>query len=237
MGYTSACLTDEWSLFNNVAGLGKIKKFSASCTYDVNAMFTPFSKAAATASVPGPIAYAIGFYRFGKSPYQEQLIALGAASTLGITSLGLKLNYTRYSIQGFGDKSIITIGFGGITELTSRLSVGASISNVNQAFLSKADKERIPTVMTAGLLFKVSALLTVAAEIEKDIDYMPIIKAGLEYIVHHKFFFRTGFNLHPEAAFFGFGYKLRKFKTDYSVQYSLNLGMHHQGGITYQLKS
>lgn len=237
MGYTSACLTDEWSLFNNVAGLGKIKKFTGSCAYDVNAIFKPFSKAAATVSVPGSIAYAAGFFRFGNSQYQEQLVSAGVGSALGITSLGLKVNYIRYSVQGFGDTSVITIGFGGITELTPRLSVGACISNVNQAFLSRSDKERIPTIMTAGLLYKISALLIVAAEIEKDIDYPPIIKAGMEYIAHRKFSFRTGFNMHPEAAFFGFGYKLRKFQADYSMQYSLILGMHHQAGITYQFKS
>ncbi|MEO8470743.1 MAG: hypothetical protein ABI477_01080 [Chryseolinea sp.] len=237
MGYASVCLADEWSLFNNVAGLGKIKKFTGSCTYDVNAIFKPFSKTAATINIPGKIGYAFGVYRFGDGQYQEQLISAGIGSTLGITSLGLKVNYTRYSVAGLGDKSVITIGFGGNTQLTPRLSIGACISNLNQVYLSKSDKERVPTIMTAGFLFKATDAFIMALELEKDIDYPPIIKAGIEYTVLRKFFFRTGFNIQPEAGFLGFGYKLRKFHADYSMQYSIALGMHHQAGISYQFKS
>jgi hypothetical protein len=100
VGYSSSTLTDEWSIFNNVAGLAKVTTIVAAFSYDVQPTFKPFNKAAATFSYPINIGVAgLGLFRFGDNLYNEQLLTLGYSSTFGLASLGVRLNYIQYSIQ------------------------------------------------------------------------------------------------------------------------------------------
>jgi hypothetical protein len=122
MAYSSAALSDEWSALNNVAGLAKVTSIVAAFTYDAQPSFKPFNKAAATFSCPLKTGVAgVGLFHFGDDLYNEQLITLGYSNTFGLASLGIKVNYIQYNIQGFGRKAALTASFGGIAELTKRL--------------------------------------------------------------------------------------------------------------------
>jgi hypothetical protein len=71
--------------------------------------------------------------------------------------------------------------------------------------------------LVAGISFKPTDKVFIATEIEKDLEYDPIWKMGLEYKFHEKFCARTGYNLNPNAAFFGLGFKTKKFAIDYAL--------------------
>jgi hypothetical protein len=238
MAYSSSALTDEWSAFNNVAGLAKLTSMVAAFTYDVQPSFTPFNKAAATFSCPLRIGVAgLGLYHFGDDLYNEQLVTLGYSSTLGLASLGVQVNYIQYNIQGFGRKAVLTASFGGIAELTKRLSLGAHVININQPKLSELDEERIPTVLIAGVLMKTSDDVTVTAELEKDLDHNPAVKAGIEYRILKKFFLRTGIRIQPNTGYFGFGFKPARYCIDYAFQYNQGIGSRHQASVSYKLNN
>jgi hypothetical protein len=238
MAYSSSALTDEWSAFNNVAGLAKLTSMVAAFTYDVQPSFTPFNKAAATFSCPLRIGVAgLGLYHFGDDLYNEQLVTLGYSSTLGLASLGVQVNYIQYNIQGFGRKAVLTASFGGIAELTKRLSLGAHVININQPKLSELDEERIPTVLIAGVLKKTSDDVTVTAELEKDLDHNPAVKAGIEYRILKKFFLRTGIRIQPNTGYFGFGFKPARYCIDYAFQYNQGIGSRHQASVSYKLNN
>ncbi len=237
LGYSSACLADEWSVLNNVAGLAKVKDVSVGFTYDMQPSFMPFDKVAFALCRPGKISIGLGFFRFGDNLYQEQILSGGAGSAIGTTAIGLKVNYIRYSVSGIGDKGILSISLGGISELTPRLTVGAHIINVNQPFLSKADDERLPTLLIVGLMFKLRDNAFVVTELEKDMEFKAVWKSGLEYTLHKKLLIRTGFNLYPSAGFFGLGFRLRKFNADYAFQYSAGWGSRHEATVVYRLKT
>ena len=238
MGYSSSTLADEWSIFNNVAGLVKVTAITAAFTYDVQPSFKPFNKVAATFSCPINIGVAgLGLFRFGDDLYNEQLVTLGYSNTFGLASLGVKFNYIQYNIQGFGSKSVITASFGGIAELTKRLFLGAHVININQPKLSELDDERIPTVLIAGVLIKLSDAASVTAEIEKDLDHKPAIKAGMEYRILKKFFVRTGVRIHPNTGYFGFGFKPARYSIDYAYQYDQGIGSRHQASVSYNLSN
>lgn len=235
MGYASSCLADEWSIFNNMGGLAKVNAVTAAFTCDAQPSFKPFSKAAAVFVVPLKFGVAgLGVYRFGDTIYNEQILTSGFSSTFGLASLGIKVNYVQYKAAGFGRKAVLSLSFGGIAALTPKLSVGAHIINLNQPIISVADDERVPTILIAGISFKPSDKTIITTELEKELDYKPTWKTGVEYQVHKKFSFRTGFNIHPNAGFFGLGFNPRKFSLDYSYQYRTGVGARHQATVGYK---
>ncbi len=238
VGYTSSCLADEWSIFNNVSGLAKVKRPTAAFTYDAQPSFKNFNKTAAVFAMPLKIGVTgLGIYRFGDELYNEQILSGAFASTFGIASLGLNINYIQYNTEGFARKDAVSISAGGIANITPIISVGAYITNINQPKLSNGDNERLPTILTLGISFKTTQNLIIATEIRKDLDYEATWKAGIEYTFHTKFVFRTGVNVNPNAGFFGFGFKTKKISLDYAYAYSFDIGGRHQATVSYQFKS
>jgi len=97
MGYSSACRSDEWALFNNVGGLAKVEHGIAAFTYHTQPGFTSFDRIGAAFTFPfrfGVISS--GVYRFGDDLYNEQILSAGFANSFGLASLGVKMNYTQY---------------------------------------------------------------------------------------------------------------------------------------------
>lgn len=234
MGYTSACIEDEWSLFNNVAGLASIKNAATAVAYDTQPSFKSFDRMAAVFTLPVKIGVAAtGIFRFGDELYNEQIISLGFANTFGLASLGLRADYIQYKAQGFGTKGTVSFSLGGIAKLTEKILVGAHITNLNQPNLSSVENEKLPTMLILGVGFKLSSKTFVSTEVQKELDYFLKWKGGLEYQPFEKFSFRTGFNVNPNAAFVGFGFKRKTLKADYAYHYSFSLGSRHQATIAY----
>jgi len=234
LGYASSTLTDEWALLNNVGGLSKVEKLNAAFGYDTRPGLPGSNRMAASISMPVKIG-AVGFslFRFGDDLYSEQLISVGYSNQFGITCLGLKMDYVQYRAEGIGTKSFVGISFGGITQLTEQIAIGSYIVNLNQPKLSSIDDERAPTRLVAGISYKASEVCLILSEVEKELNYDATIKAGLEYTIHKKINLRTGFNLYPNAAFFGLGFKSGKLQIDYAIQYNQTLTMAHQASAIY----
>lgn len=237
MANTSACLSDEWSILNNVGGLSGVKEFSTAVTYHAYPGFDAFDRMAAVVAMPTRIGVA-GFsvYRFGSDIYNEQILSGGFSNKFGIASLGLKINYIQYRAEGFGQSNAVSVSFGGIAEFSKSVLVGAHIHNINQPKLSDEAEDRIPTYLTIGIAFKPNENFIMTTEVEKDLDHDPIIRGGVEYVIHKKLFARTGFNLNPEAAFAGLGFRHRKFLINYAIQYQYELGVSHQATLGLALK-
>jgi len=235
MAYASSCLSDEWSIFNNIAGLASVQTPTASFSCDVQPGFMPFNKSAAVIATPiKPGVAGVGFYRFGDDLYNEQIITGGYSNQFGLAALGVKVNYIQYNATGYGRKGVFTVSFGGIAELTPHLFIGAHIVNINQPKLSPDYDETTPTILIAGILIKPSDNTLITTELEKDLEYKPTWKTGIEHSVYKKFVFRTGFSVYPSSGFFGMGFKLKKFLIDYTFQYRPELGARHQSSVTYR---
>lgn len=235
MGNSSAMLSDEWSLLNNIGGLAKVNETITAFSFEAKPALPGSSRMAATYSTPLKLGtLGVGVFKFGDNVYSEQMLTAGYSNQFGIASLGMKLNYIQYRAEGFGTKSAISVSIGGITEITHQLSIGAYIQNLNQPKLT--DGERVPVRLAVGLSFKPTEEILLITEIEKDLDYNPVLKAGMEYCIHKKVFGRTGFNLNPEAAFFGVGFKGWRLKFDYAIQYNNALNFAHQASASYRIE-
>src|SRR5688572_30307048 len=147
MGYSSACRSDEWALFNNVGGLAKVEHGIAAFTYHTQPGFTSFDRIGAAFTFPfrfGVISS--GVYRFGDDLYNEQILSAGFANSFGLASLGVKMNYTQYHSETSGNSHAITFSAGGIAAITPLFSVGAHVININQPELSATSAETVPTL-------------------------------------------------------------------------------------------
>lgn len=234
MGFTSSTLTDEWSLFNNAGGLGKLSQSSVTFACEIIPAMAGANRMAASALTPTKIGtVGLGIFRFGDDVYNESLVSFGYGSSIGNTSLGAKINYVQYRAEGFGVNTATSIDFGGITRITPQISVGAYITNLSQSKLMETDGERLPTKLVAGLGFSPSEKVFLTTEIEKDLDYQITWRSGLEYAVYKKVFFRTGFNTNPNAAYFGLGARKRNLKIDYGLKYNQLTGTAHQASAVY----
>jgi hypothetical protein len=234
MGYASSNTADEWSLFNNVGGLGKMNQKSVAFAYEVIPTLIGANRMAAVFNTNlkwGGLS--MGAFRFGDDLYSEQLLSIGFGNQFGITSLGMKINYIQYHAESFGTHSTLSIDFGGITQLTKQLSIGASITNLTQSSLQTKEDERLPTRLIVGFGFKLNEKIFINTEIEKDLDYKPTWRTGLEYSIYKSILLRTGYNLNPNAAFFGLGYQKGKLKIDYGVRINTLVGSTHQASAVY----
>ncbi len=237
MGYATATLRDEWSLINNAGGLSRIDQPTVAFAYEAHPGLIGGNRIAALFSSPLKIGVAgVGLFRFGDDLYNEQIISTGYSNQFGIASLGLKVNYIQYHADGFGNRTAISLNFGGITQITPRIVIGAYVVNINQPRISTIDKERLPTKLVAGISFKPGGGISIVSEIEKDLNYDATLKGGIEYSINKKVCFRTGFNFHPNAAFFGLGFLIKKIKIDYAFQYTTTLSGAHQASVIYQLQ-
>jgi hypothetical protein len=235
MGNVSSCLQDEWALLNNPAGLSKVENFSAAFSYNAYPSFKSFNRMAASFVAPTKVGVGgITFFRFGNDLYSEQVLSAGFSNEFGLASLGATVNYIQYNTEGFGTSGAFTVSLGGIATLTKKLRIGAHIINVNQPKLSEGSGEQLPTRLTAGVGFQLSEKVLACAELEKDLLHKPNFKSGLEYGFNSKCLIRTGFNFRPQSAFLGLGFKPKKLKIDYAMEYNFHTGINHQASIGYK---
>jgi hypothetical protein len=237
LGNATAVVSDEWSLLNNIGGLSKIKSTSVATAYEARPGLVGANRMAALLVAPTKIGTSgFGFFRFGDDVYNEQIASLGFSNGFGNTSLGININYLQYRAIGYETKSTIGIHFGGLTQLSKIVSIGAYILNVNQPHISAIGKEKLPTHLVIGIGLKPKEPLLLLFEIDKELSYNPTIKVAMEYQPHKKVIGRMGFNLQPQAAFFGIGFIHSQMKLDYAFQYTQNLNYAFQMSLTYPLK-
>ncbi|GHM99041.1 hypothetical protein WSM22_05310 [Cytophagales bacterium WSM2-2] len=235
MGYASSCVvSDEWSLFNNVGGLAKVNRASSAFAYEMRPSLVGASRMAAGIAIPVHIGtMGLGIFKFGDNIYSEQQASMAFGNSIGNTSLGIKANYIQYQADGYGIISAVSFDFGGITQLTSQLSIGAYINNITRSTLRGADDQYLPSLMVVGAGFRPSEKILIVTEVSKDLDYAITSRTGFEYTVYKKVFFRTGFNINPNTGYGGLGILKGNLKLDFSFQYNQLTGLAYQSSASY----
>ena len=113
------------------------------------------------------------------------------------------------------------------------MSFGAYISNLLVAKLNNADRSKLPVIMKVGISYQPTDELRLNVDLYKDVEFDPVLKIGLEYVLIEKISLRTGINTQPFKAFFGGGIDLGRFMFNYAVTSHQFLGMSHQVSIGF----
>lgn len=236
MGGASLTLTDEFSLFNNVGAFGRLENHAAFAGYQNRYGVSEFQVIGGGAVYSHELGNAgIGYYKFGDDLFSEQRLHIAVGNKIQMISLGLGIDIIQYHIESVGTRQVIAVEFGGLAGITPQLSFAAHIFNVTQAELDPELDEPLPTVMKAGFAYKPSDELILSMEVEKDLDFDEIIRAGIEYMIVEKIFLRTGISTQPFVAAYGIGFHPKKLKLDYSFSNDSEIGNIHELSVAYQI--
>jgi hypothetical protein len=240
MGNATSTISNIWSIWNNPAGIAHHSNPSVAISYRSVQNIEGFNSAGVAVALPLKIgALALGAYKFGDIIYNEQQVKLSYANSFGITDLGIRLAYHQYHFEGFGNKGVPIVSFGGITSITSQFLIGAFIENINQAKLSDFQDERLPTIMQVGILYRPLESIAINIDLQKDIEMDATVMVGISYAIIDNLNLRTGFNLSPSRQFFGLDLKPNNIKgtLSYALSNQQALGYSHQISIQYDFQS
>src|SRR5690606_12235141 len=234
MASASSCLDDEWSLFNNPAGLSGVTDAIVAVGYAM----TPLLPGSDRMAVAGSLrafkgVLSAGIFRFGDAFYSEQIMRLGYAHKLGLAALGISASLIQYSATGFGTLWVPGVTLCGIAELTPWMKIGAYVVNPTQPVVSRDHGERLPTQLTAGIGVTPGEQVLIIAEVEKDLDYDTSWKIAMEYRPLGRFHFRLGCRLVPERFSAGVGFRSPRLRLDYALDYSAFIGTGHHVTAAY----
>lgn len=236
MGNIKVILPDAWTYFNNVGAMDRIETSEIGAGYDSRFGISELGTVDLGMALKNDFGtFGLGISRFGGKLFNQQLLGVGFSNTLGIVSVGAKVDWFQTNIEGFGTGNAFLISFGGVAELGPGFFLGANFSNLNQAKLSRISEQRLPTVVQMGLSYLPNETVRILAEIEKDIALDPVIKVGIEYQFQKWIFLRTGISSNPARISFGLGAKKDRFGFDYAYGQNTALGRTHHISLMMNL--
>lgn len=234
IGNATVAIADNYSVFNNPAGLGFLKENYASASYHARYNIAGIHNLSLSGNYNTKyVNVGLGVERFGDKLYNEQKLGLALAKSTNRVSLGLKISYFQAAIENFASKNTLLTEFGVMTKLSSKVQMGFHAYNLTGAKLFAS--QRIPTVLRLGVSFAPTKQILLVTEAEKDIEQPTLIKAGLEYQIVKNFYLRTGITSKLNNAHFGFGFQSKQFVFDYAASSHSALGFSHHLTISYQI--
>lgn len=227
MGWSNVALRGDWSGFSNPAAFTQESGTRFGTAKEVTSHLPGANRLGAFANFGfAKSSFYVNALSFGDNVYGEQTLGVAAAHQIGITQLGLRTNWVQYRAEGFGVQRAISFDFGGLIQLGPQVSVGALITNLTQTSLPTG--ELLPTRLAVGVSLKPSDRALATAEVEKDLLFAATFRGGFEYNFKERIFFRTGFQIQPQLATAGMGYRAGRLTIDYALQYSFRLLATHQ---------
>ncbi len=226
MGRASVCFTDINSAFSNQAGLAYLKTMQVSVSAEnrfLTNSINSFSAAAAYPTNSGTFGLTMNY--FGFSAYNEQKIGLSYSRLLfEKLAIGAQFDYLNTSVTDYGNKAVFSFEAGIYAQILKQVALGVHV--FSPARIEVAAGEYLPTIMSFGLNYTPSKKLLLTAELEKDIDFPVVVKAGIEYNILDALHLRFGGATNPTLASLGVGYFIKNtLKIDAGVAFHQILGL------------
>ena len=239
MGNASVGLHSVWSAHHNQAGLAFVNDISAGLYFENRFLLKGLSIQGGAFALPTKSGtFGLAITHFGDKNYSEGKYGLSYGRKLGENvAMGLGLNYVSTRFGGtYGKAGTVTAELGFQTKLLDKLTLGAHVYNPLRVTIDQDRIERIPVILRIGGAYEFSEKVIASVEVEKDIDYKGIVKAGLEYKPTEKIYLRAGVASNPVYSSFGVGLNLSQFQVDFSTSYHYTLGFTPQIGLRYKFK-
>lgn len=235
LGGISSPLSNSWAVFNNPAGLAGHSDFDAVFAYQTIFDFAPFNTVAAAVNYPSIFGTSsIGVYRFGDELFSTCMLSAGFGKKIDIISLGVKLNYLQYNIDGFGKRALGLAEMGALGQITPSLTFGMHVYNFTQSVISESTGEKVPVIIRLSADYRLSEQVNLYLEGEKDVDEPADVRFGLSYLVIEALSLRTGFSTQTNRMSFGAGVKLSRITVDYALRANETISATHNFGLAYR---
>ncbi len=239
MGSSGVAFPDLWSVTHNQAGLALLAKPTFGLFYENKFSIKELGlKAGAFAYPTSSGVFAIDLMQFGYSKYNESRVGLAFAKSLGkYFSMGIKLNYINtFFAEEYGNKGTAIAEIGFLAQPAKHLYIGGHVYNISRSKIANYNDERVPTIITFGMSYEFSEKVLCTIEAEKDIEYKPIYKVGMEYKFIENLFIRAGVTTNPNQMSLGIGYVFKRLKADISFSSHQVLGISPHFGISYDFE-
>ncbi len=228
---------DPWALYYNPSGLSTVHSIQAA------AFFIPqqfglreLQTMAFTAALP--LAFGtmgVGFSQFGFELYKESELSVGVGCPIDLgLSLGIGVHVARISIDQYGSTQSATLDGGLMAQLDDEVSLGFSVRNLLGSKLGSSD-ERLPQDFSLGVKYSPIRSFLITTEIEKDIRYPAIVKAGVEQQFLDVLSVRVGVSNNPDKYSIGMALHYSLFEFGYAGYSHSELGWTHQLEISMSL--
>lgn len=237
IAHASVTLTDEWSSFNNQAGLGYIIKPTIGAYFENRFQVKEFSLKAGTFAYPlKPATLSLSYRHFGYSKYHESKLGLGIGRKFTEHfAVGVQIDFLQtYFAEGYGTYNAVAAEAGLLAKPLKNLCIGFHVFNFTRNNNNSLPEESIPTNVRLGISYEIEDKATILLETEKELESDVMVKAGLELVPVNNLFFRLGFATQIEQYSVGIGYKLKKISANIAFSHNAILGFSPKAGISYE---
>ena len=241
MGACSVALSGFWNINNNQAGMVGVKKFSAGINYEERFGMNQLSTKSIAVVVPSRFGVlGAGMDYYGYALYHETKFGLAYAKAITPhLRAGVKLDFFQTAVgDHYGSNNDMSFELGIQYDISKNLTFGGSVFNPIPKSASAEVYFKLPFIYRIGLAYRFSKNLLVTVEVDKNSDFSFYeMRAGVEYIVQNRYFFRTGLGTNYEIFTAGFGYKQKRFSFDLGAALHQTLGISPQVSLIYSLGS
>ncbi len=234
MGNVSVTFIDAQGLFSNQAGLSHLASISVAAFAEQRFMLSELRQIGLGAAIPTKSGtFGVVAQQFGFEDFKQQKIGLAYSRRfLENLTVGAQFDYLGTRISEYGSKGVLTFEIGLLIQISSQLSVGTHVFSPAKVILTK--DERLPAVYRAGIAYTPSKKALVVFEMEKDVDFPVVAKAGFEYHAAELLKIRAGVSSAANTASFGLGIKvLNGLELDIAGSYHQTLGFTPVVGFSY----
>lgn len=235
MGGIGAALTDANSLFANPAGVSSVQTTTLLLQAENRFLQPALSSVQAGILLPtNNETFGFRINHFGPGEYNEQEMALVYARPLSnVISLGGGIHLRQQRIPEYGMRRLLTFSLGVQMELLPNLALGTYLYNPIRQELTP--DEYAPTLFLIGARYQPSEQVQLLIEVEKDIDYIARVKAGIAYQLGDVLLLRTGIRTQPTNFSFGLGIPIGShLQIDVGAWQHQQLGMSPLFHLSYQ---
>ncbi|MFA3781674.1 hypothetical protein ABRY23_01260 [Melioribacteraceae bacterium 4301-Me] len=228
-----ALSNDVFSIFNNPAGAAELPNFQIGVYYSPSP-FELKELANGFSSITEPLKFGVlsaGFMFYGYELYKENKLSFSFSKKLFENFLaGLTINYHSLSIAKYGTAKSFSLNIGTIAKITKNFQAGFYIENITKSTFANQPNQ-IPTNLWVGAMYIPIQPIKLFFALQKDIDYDPSFRFGIEYEIIDYLLLRSGFNNYPSTYNLGIGIVWKFLEFDYALFTHQDLGLTHQGGL------
>ena len=176
----------------------------------------------------------LGVSRFGNPNYQETLVSiLGTKNYKELVQLGISLNMYQLRISNYGQAWAIG------SRISIRYTMGAKVEtmmsylNANRPVIGQS-KEKLPQVISAGILVRPSEKITGQASLVQDTEFPISVRFGMIYKLIDQMDIAIGKIQQPNIFTTGGCINWKNFRIEFSYLFYADLGfITYQTGINY----
>lgn len=225
-----ACSDNAWAISYNPAGLAKLTSPQISAFFVPQQFGVPELR---TVSMSGAYNTNVGTIaalveQFGFDLYRTTEIGLGYGLSLDtMISVGATVNGERIAIGRYGAAQSFTLDIGFLGSPFANIDIGFCWKNVSASTIG-INRERLPQYLLFGICYTPFDDFCLVSELEKDLRFPAVFKAGVEQRFFGFLSLRCGVANNPDKFSAGLAVQYSTFEFGYAGYSHPDLGWTHQ---------